>query len=81
MKVLTHLDAIKSRLSLSDIGKQKIVDETLNVYPHKKTFKERQQSTLDQQLMSTEQSHETQAISVTDNHGCFAQMFWVQVFH
>ncbi len=59
MKGLTHLDAIKSRLALSAIGKQKMFDETLNVYPHEKTFKGRQQSTLDQQLMSTEQNHET----------------------
>jgi hypothetical protein len=38
-------------------------DETLDVQPHEKTFKGRQQSTLDQQLTSTEQSqkmfHET----------------------
>jgi hypothetical protein len=30
-------------------------DETLDVYPHEKTFKGRQQSMLDQQLTSTEQ--------------------------
>jgi hypothetical protein len=56
-------------------------DETLDVYPHEKTFKGRQQSRLDQQLTSTEQSQKPKAISVTDNHGRFAQMFWVQVFH
>jgi hypothetical protein len=38
------------------------------------------QSMLDQQLMSTAQSHSTQAISVANNHGHFAQAFWVQVF-
>jgi hypothetical protein len=43
---------IKSRLALSAIGKQKDFDETLDVYPHKKIFKERQQSMLDQQLTS-----------------------------
>ncbi len=41
----------------------------------------RWQSMLDQQLMPTEQSHQTQAISIADNHGHFAQAFWVQVFH
>jgi hypothetical protein len=35
---------------------------------------------LDQQLTSSEQSHSTQAMSVADNHGHFAQAFWVQVF-
>jgi hypothetical protein len=50
-------------------------DETLNVYPHEKTFKGRQQSLLDQHITSTEQNHETKAISITDNHGRFAQMF------
>jgi hypothetical protein len=34
-------------------------DETLDVYPHEKTFKGRQQSTLDPQLTSTEQSQKT----------------------
>ncbi len=34
-------------------------DETLDVYPHEKTFKERQQSMLDQHLTSTEQSQKT----------------------
>jgi hypothetical protein len=46
---------IKSRLALSALEKQKMFDETLNVYPHEKTFKGRQQSMLDQQLRSTEQ--------------------------
>jgi hypothetical protein len=50
---------IKSRLALSAIGKQKMFDGTLNVYPHEKTFKRRQESKLDQQLTSTEQNHET----------------------
>jgi hypothetical protein len=50
-------------------------DETLDVYPHEKTFKGRQQSTLDQHLTSTEQSQKTQAIFVADNHGHFAQTF------
>jgi hypothetical protein len=31
---------IKSRLALSAIGKKKKFDETLDVYPHEKTFKE-----------------------------------------
>jgi hypothetical protein len=35
---------------------------------------------LDEQLTSIEQSHLMQAISVADNHGHFAQVFWVQVF-
>jgi hypothetical protein len=56
-------------------------DETLDVYLHEKTFKGRQQSTLDQQLTSTEQSQKTKAISIANNHGHVAQMFWVQVFH
>jgi hypothetical protein len=60
---------------------KKLFDETLNAYPHEKTFKRRQQSMLDQQLTSTEQSQKMKAISITNNHGCFAQMFWVQVFH
>jgi hypothetical protein len=34
--------------------------------------KEGQQSTLDQQLMSTEQSQKTLAISIANNHGYFA---------
>ncbi len=50
-------------------------DETFDVYPHEKTFKGRQQSTLDQQLTSIEQSQKTKAISIADNHGRFAQMF------
>jgi hypothetical protein len=66
---------IKSRLALSAIGKQKMFDETLDVYPHEKTFKGRQQSMLDQQLRSTEQSQRTKAISIADNHGHFVQMF------
>ncbi len=37
-------------------------DETLDVYPHEKTFKGRQKSTLDQQLTSTEQSQKMKAI-------------------
>ncbi len=49
-------------------------DETLDVYPHEKTFKGRQQSMLDQQLTSTEQIQKTKAISVADNQGRFAQM-------
>jgi hypothetical protein len=56
-------------------------DETLDVYPHEKTFKGRQQSTLNQQLTSTEQHQKTKAIYVADNHGQFAQTFLVQVFH
>ena len=56
-------------------------DETLDVYPHEKTFKGRQQSMLNQQLTSTEQRQKTKAISIADNHGHFAQMFWAQVFH
>jgi hypothetical protein len=56
-------------------------DETLDVYLHEKTFKGRQQSMLDQQLTSTEQSQKTKAISVLDNHGHFAQTFWVQKNH
>jgi hypothetical protein len=50
-------------------------DETLDIYPHENTFKGRQQRMLDQQLMSTEQSQKTKAISVADNHGHFAQTF------
>jgi hypothetical protein len=50
-------------------------DKTLDVYPHEKTFKGKQQSTLDQQLTSTEQSQKTIAISVADNHGHFVQTF------
>jgi hypothetical protein len=50
-------------------------DETLDEYPHEKTLNERQQSMLDQQLMSTEQSQKTKAISIADNCGHFAQMF------
>jgi hypothetical protein len=42
-------------------------DETLDVYPHEKTFKGRQQSALDQQLTSTEQSQKTKAISIANN--------------
>jgi hypothetical protein len=58
-----------------------VFDETLDVYPHEKTFKGRQQSMLDQQLTSTEQSQKTKAISIADIHGHFVQMFLVQVFH
>jgi hypothetical protein len=50
-------------------------DETLDVYPHEKTFKGRQLSMLDQQLTSIEQSQQMKAISIADNHGHFAQMF------
>jgi hypothetical protein len=50
-------------------------DETLDVYSHEKTLKGRQQSTLDQQLTSTEQSQKAKAISNADNHGHFAQTF------
>jgi hypothetical protein len=50
-------------------------DETFDVYLHEKTFKGRQQSMLDQQLMLTEQSQKTKAISVANNHGHFAQTF------
>jgi hypothetical protein len=51
-------------------------NETLDVYPHEKTFKKgRQQSTLDQQLTSTEQSQKMKAISIADNHGHFAQTY------
>ncbi len=52
---------------------------TLN--PFEDYQKGRQQSTLDQQLASTEQSHKMQAISIANNHGYFAQVFWGQVFH
>jgi hypothetical protein len=50
-------------------------DEMLDVYPHEKTFKGRQQSMLDQHLTSTEQSQETSAIFVANNHGHFVQTF------
>jgi hypothetical protein len=50
-------------------------DETLDVYPHEKTFKGRQQSTLDQQLTSIEQSQKMKAISIADIHRHFAQLF------
>jgi hypothetical protein len=50
---------IESRLALSAVGKKQMFDETLDVYPHEKTFKGRQQSTLDQQLTSHKKSHET----------------------
>jgi hypothetical protein len=56
-------------------------DETLDVYPHEKTFKGRQQSMLDQQLTSTEQSQKMKAMSVADNHRHFVQTFQVQFFH
>jgi hypothetical protein len=36
---------------------------------------------LDQQLMSIEQNHSTQAISIANNHGHFVQASWVQDFH
>ncbi len=36
---------------------------------------------LDQQLTPTKQNHLMQAISIADNHGHFAQVFWVCVFH
>jgi hypothetical protein len=59
MKGLTHLDAHQKQTCFEC---------------YKKT-KGRQQSMLDQQLTSTEQSQKTKAISVADNHGHFAQMF------
>jgi hypothetical protein len=40
--------------------------------------KKGQQITLDQQLTSTD--YKTQAITVANNIGHFAQAFWVQVF-
>jgi hypothetical protein len=82
MKGLTHLDAHQKQTCFECYKKnKKMFDETIDVHPHEKTFKGRQQSTLDQQLMSTEQSQKTKAISVPDNHGHFAQTFEVQVFH
>ncbi len=76
VKGLTHLNAHQKADLLWVLQKnKKMLDETLDVYPHEKTFKGRQQSTLDQQLMSTEQHQKTKAISVADNHGHFAQMF------
>ncbi len=60
VKGLTHLDAPQKQTCFECYRKiKKMFDETLDVYPHEKTFKGRQQSTLNQQLMSTEQSHET----------------------
>jgi hypothetical protein len=50
-------------------------DETVDVHPHEKIFKGRQQSMLDQQLTSTEQSQKMKAISIADNHGHFALTF------
>jgi hypothetical protein len=57
MKGLTHLYAHQKADLLWVLYKnKKMFDETLDVYSHEKTFKGRQQSMLDQHLMSTEQS-------------------------
>jgi hypothetical protein len=39
------------------------------------------QSTLVQQLMPVEQSHQMQTISITDNQGYLTQALWVKVFN
>ncbi len=61
MKGLTHLNAHqKADLFWVLQENKKMFDETLDVYPHEMTFKKgRQQCTLDQHLMSTEQSQKT----------------------
>ncbi len=61
MKGLTHLNAhqIADLLWVLQENK-KMFNETLDIYPHEKTFKKgRQQSGLDQHLTSTEQSQKT----------------------
>ena len=60
MKGLTHLNA-HQKVDLPWVLQEnkRMFDETLDVYPHEKTFKGRQQSTLDQHLTSTEQSQKT----------------------
>jgi hypothetical protein len=54
MKGLTHLDAHQKHSCFLFM-----FDKTLDVYPHEKTFKGRQQNTLDQHLTSAEESQKT----------------------
>jgi hypothetical protein len=72
------LPELCNRHSLSKLCNCHLLPELCNRY--NAYISSPNKSTLDQQPTPTKQSHLMQAISNVNNHGHFAQEFWVQVF-